>query len=254
MSSSDKAYVCLHNIYAGGLKLGAGKTPVAFYLIEHAKGKILFDTGMPRACMEDLTEYWGPTIASMSEVDMTEDELVVNALNNLGVQVEDINYVIQSHLHLDHCGGIGLFPNATYIVQDSEWIAAHDENYPFPLNQLYIAKDFEKPVNWKFLKGMEDDCYDLFGDGSVVIWFTPGHTPGHQSLVLNTEKHGHIVLTADACNDTATLQGETKFSLCWSEEACIQSLTRLQNASKDGYLMLFPHDSENWQTFKKYYD
>lgn len=254
MSIVDENYVRLHNMYAGGLKLGGGKTPVAFYLIEHNDGKVLFDTGMPRECMDNLAEYWGPTIASMSEVDMTENELVVNALNNLGVQAEDIKYVIQSHLHLDHCGGIGCFPNATYIVQESEWVAAHDSNYPFPINQLYIAKDFDKPANWKFLKGIEDDGYDLFNDGSIVIWYTPGHTPGHQSLVLNTQKHGHIVLTADACNDDATIQGKTKFSFCWSEEMCNESLTRLQKAQKDGYLMLFPHDAENWKTFKKYYD
>ncbi|WP_249029145.1 N-acyl homoserine lactonase family protein [Tannockella kyphosi] len=254
MSSLEKGYVRLHNIYAGGLKLGAGKTPVAFYLIEHKDGKILFDTGMPPECMDNLTEYWGPTIASISEVDMTENELVVNALDNLGLKVEDIKYVIQSHLHLDHSGGIGFFPNATYIVQESEWQAAHDENYPYPINQLYIAKDFDKAVNWKFLKGIEDDCYDLFGDGSVVVWFTPGHTPGHQSLVLNTKKHGRIVLTADACNDFATLQGETKFSLCWNETAAMESLARLQKAQKDGYTMLFPHDVEKWKTFKKYYD
>lgn len=254
MDNAETVYVKLHKIYAGRLKLGAESVPVEFYLIEHKKGIILFDTGMPRECMDNLSEYWGEMIASMSEVDMTENELVVNAINNLGFQAEDIKYVIQSHLHLDHSGGIGLFPNANYIVQQSEWAAAHDSKYPFPINQLYIHEDFDKPVNWKFLKGIDEDCYDLFDDGSVIVWFTPGHTPGHQSLVINTKNHGHILLTGDACNDYATLQGETGFSLCWNEEECIKSLKRIQKAKKDGWLLLFPHDSKNWNKNEKYYD
>ena len=104
---------------------------------------------------------------------------------------------MQSHLHLDHTGAIGRFPNAIHVVQRAEYEYAFTPDW-FAVAS-YIRKDFDKTdLQWLFLDGKATDFYDLFGDGTVRLIFTPGHSVGHQSFLIHLPKTGPILLTADA--------------------------------------------------------
>ena len=188
--------------------------PVPFMLIDHPKGKILFDTGNAFETIQNKKEHWGSSILRAYDPVMTEDQWCVNAIKKVGVAPEDIKYVILSHLHLDHAGCVGHFPNAKYVVQRDE---LHFAYVPDPYMKLaYIRKDFDKEVEWLFLEGWNDDQFDLYNDGAIRIFFTPGHTPGHQSVLINLPKSGPMFFAADACYTQDNLEKGTLPGLMWS--------------------------------------
>lgn len=84
--------------------------PVPFFLIEHEKGKVLYDTGNALEVARDKVKHWGAAVVGAYDPIMTEDQYVVNQLKKVGVKPEEITHVIFSHLHLDHAGGCGGSP------------------------------------------------------------------------------------------------------------------------------------------------
>lgn len=230
----------------------AGKTyevPVPFFLIQHPKGNVLYDTGMALEVARDKKKHWGDVVNAY-DPQMTEENFCVNALEKVGIRPQDIDFVIQSHLHLDHAGGMACFPKAKVIVQSEELRWAYAPMW-FQ-NAAYIRDDINKPVNWMILHGYEDDNYDLFGDGSIRIWFSPGHTPGHQNVVLKTEKSGTIVLTGDSCYNKEILYEDIMPGLVWNQEATVRSIARMRHADKTyGYKIITGHDPESWPKLRQ---
>src|SRR6201986_4527378 len=114
--------------------------PVGFFLIKHPKGNILFDTGDNDKVITDKT-YWGP-MAAMLDKGVNADLAIDTQLGKIGIKPSDINYVILGHMHLDHAGNVGRFPNATIVVQRDEIINAFwpPKDYAGP----YISGDLEK--------------------------------------------------------------------------------------------------------------
>src|ERR1700739_4629250 len=112
--------------------------PVAFFLIKHPKGNVLFDTGDNDKVITDHT-YWGP-MAAMLDPQLSPDSAIDAQLEKAGVKASDINYVILGHMHLDHAGNVGKFPGATIIYQRDEIINAF---WPKPgFGCCYITGDF----------------------------------------------------------------------------------------------------------------
>jgi glyoxylase-like metal-dependent hydrolase (beta-lactamase superfamily II) len=108
-----------------GLQTGAtGKitVPVAFFLIKHPKGNVLFDTGNNDKIISDPT-YWGP-LATALEPGRSPDVAIDAQLDKIGVKPADINYVVVGHMHLDHAGNVGKFPTATIVYQRDEIVNA----------------------------------------------------------------------------------------------------------------------------------
>src|SRR6516165_9254546 len=186
-----------------GLQTGAtGKitVPVAFFLIKHPKGNILFDTGNNDKIISDPT-YWGPFIASL-DPGRAPDVAIDVQLNKVGVKPSDINYVILGHMHLDHAGNIGKFPTAAIVYQRDEIVNAF---WPKPgYGCCYITGDFamlrntpgeNDPAKQKVIE--LDGDLDLFGDGSVMIHRLVAHTPGSEEVVVHLPKTGTVVLTSD---------------------------------------------------------
>ena len=171
--------------------------PVPWFLIKHPKGDIIIDGGMPIETAIDKHKHWGSVIEAYDPV-MKKSEWCRDQIKTVNTNPEDIKYVIQTHLHLDHSGAIGHFPNATHITQRLEYDYAFNPDW---FSQpAYIREDFDKPnIRWKFLQGRKTDFYDVHGDGVIKIIFTPGHTPGHQSVLVNLPKTGHMLFTGDAC-------------------------------------------------------
>jgi len=150
---------------------------------------------------------------------------------------------------LDPAGGFGAFPRAKYLVQrrELEWAYVPD----FYQRGAYIRADFDKPVKWFFLDGAVDDGFDVLGDGRLKIMFTPGHTPGHQSLLVRLPKSGPFLLTGDCCYTEEILNEDVLPGLVWSPPDTVRSIRRLRHArDQEGARIITGHDPVAWPRFK----
>lgn len=179
--------------FQAGAEGNMGWVPVSFYVFKHPKGNVLFDTGNNDKTITDAAGWWGP-LAKAFGLKMTKDDAIPVQLAKIGLKTTDIKFVVVSHLHLDHGGNIGLFPNATLIVQDQEVQAAVTPDPGFSV--YYIPGDFTDMKNQNVLKLKGD--LDLFGDGSFRILSAPGHTKGSQFAVARLPKTGSVIMTGDA--------------------------------------------------------
>ncbi len=203
----------LYAFTSGSMKLGKGflqnlapmepkiQIPIGFFVIKHPKGNVLFDTGNNDKLITDGT-YWGK-LASVFEAKMTPEDAIDAQLAKIGLKPDDIKYVVVSHMHLDHGGNVGKFPNSTLIIQDDELTFAMFPDEPFAGG--YIPGDAQvlrSPVGTSKPSLMEmvrlEGDYDIFGDGSIVVHRSRGHTKGSQMLVVRLPKTGSTILTGDA--------------------------------------------------------
>ncbi|MCX5847147.1 MAG: N-acyl homoserine lactonase family protein [Deltaproteobacteria bacterium] len=232
--------------------LGVGEpfdVPVPFLLIEHPKGIVLFDTGNALEVVKNKKAHWGDILAAYDPV-MSEEQWCVNAIQKVGYKPKDVKYVILSHLHLDHAGCVGHFPNARYIVQRDELHYAYTPDYFMKL--AYIRKDFDKPVDWLILNGWRDDKFDLFNDGKLIIYLTPGHTPGHQSILVNLPKTGPMFFAADSCYTLENLNNNVLSGLAWNFGESVKSVERMKALqSLHGAQIVTGHDPEGWKAYKQ---
>jgi glyoxylase-like metal-dependent hydrolase (beta-lactamase superfamily II) len=150
------------------------------YLIRHEGDWMLWDTGVA----DSVADHPEGVQSAAAGTTWKRPEKLVDTLAKLGLHPSDIRYVAVSHTHPDHIGNVELFPNATLLVQEAE--------YTWPQADGTPRFNAAHPVQL-----LEGD-FDVFGDGSVVILSTPGHTPGHQSLVVHLHTAGTIVLSGDA--------------------------------------------------------
>ncbi|ODV43932.1 hypothetical protein AWV79_13905 [Cupriavidus sp. UYMMa02A] len=150
------------------------------YLVRHEKGWLLWDTGLP----DTVADQPGGLRVEAIRTTWRRKQKLVNALSMLGLKPADIDLIALSHLHPDHIGNVALFPQATVLIQTAEY------NNPIPLIGLPFLPN-------QSIKKIDGD-YDVFGDGSVQILSTPGHTQGHQSLLVRLRNTGTVILSGDA--------------------------------------------------------
>ncbi len=170
----------------GAYKGVARTLTVPCYLIRHPKGDLIWDTGVPQT-IADLPGGKGPS-------GLTVAHKLTDQLKALGLTPADIEYLSVSHSHFDHIGNAGLFAASTWIVDADERAfafrpAARKSGQDFA---AYSALETAKTV---LIEG--DASHDVFGDGSVVIYQAPGHTPGHTVLLVRLPKAGAVLLTGD---------------------------------------------------------
>jgi glyoxylase-like metal-dependent hydrolase (beta-lactamase superfamily II) len=151
------------------------------YLLKHSQGWMLWDTGLADtiAAMPD-----GQKPADPKATHWFRPKTLASQLEALGVKPSDIKFVAVSHTHPDHIGNVEMFPQAMLYVQKAEYDWPGANNAPRFKPEHPVTK-------------LEGDK-DIFGDGSVTILSTPGHTPGHQSLLVKLPKTGALVLSGDA--------------------------------------------------------
>jgi glyoxylase-like metal-dependent hydrolase (beta-lactamase superfamily II) len=176
------------------------KVPVGFFVIMHPKGNVLFDTGNNDKIITDPS-YWGPFFKALSPVN-TPDMAIDAQLGKIGLKPDDITYVVVGHLHLDHGGNVGKFPNSILVVQKDEirnafWPEPGTAGPYIPGDIAVLRSDLgdAMPNKYKIMQ-LEGDI-DLFADGSVVVKRWVGHTPGSQMLLVRLPKTGPIILTSD---------------------------------------------------------
>ncbi|NKL67044.1 AttM family quorum-quenching N-acyl homoserine lactonase [Rhizobium leguminosarum] len=236
------------------IKLGMSQdefiTPIPWYLITHPKGNVVIDGGIALEAAQDPKAHWGTT-ADVYYPLLTEEETCIHQLEAAGFKAEDVRYVLHSHLHLDHTGATGRFPNATYVVQRSEYEYAFNADW-FSAGG-YIRKDFDKPgLNWHFLEGDKTDAFDLYGDGVIKLYTSPGHSPGHQSFVVTLPETGPIMLVIDAAYTLDHWNEKCLPGFLTSAIDTVRSVKKLRMiAEQTGAIVVTGHDLENWKNFKK---
>jgi glyoxylase-like metal-dependent hydrolase (beta-lactamase superfamily II) len=228
----------------GGLMAGGEgdiTIPVPAFLIEHPKGRALFDTGLHPDLQHDPAGRLGARLAGMFRVGFRPGEEVSARLEAIGRDPGAIDLLISSHLHFDHVGGNALIPNATMLVQRREWDAGMDPEAA--VKRGFNPRDYDLGHKTRIVDGE----HDVFGDGSVVCLPTYGHTPGHQSLRVRLDS-GDIVLAADACYFCQTLRERRLPPNMYDREAMLASLDRLAALEQGGARIFFGHDPEFWRT------
>lgn len=224
--------------------------PVPWFLIKHPQGNVVIDGGNAKEVAIDKRGHWGKVVETYDPI-MSMSENCVDQLKMVDVVPHDIRYVLQSHLHLDHTGAIGRFPRAQYFVQRSEYDYAFKPHW-FSAG-AYIRADFDRPgLNWKFLGGDVTDNYDLFGDGTVRMIFTPGHSPGHQSFLITLPKSGPVLLTIDAAYTMDHWDNRALPGLVVSSAQAADSVAKLRGiAAATGASVITGHDPQAWKGVRK---
>jgi N-acyl homoserine lactone hydrolase len=210
--------------------------PVPSWLIEHPQGTVLFDTGM-HADLRYGIERIGELTGSVFRPDLPEGEDLTARLAQHGIRPADIDVVVFSHLHFDHCGGTVEIPDARLVVQRAEWEAAHRRQLIEA--GIYNPDDFDLGHDVERVVGV----HDVFGDGRVVCTPTPGHTAGHQSLRVELES-GPVVLTGDCVYLERFLDGMIVPRFGYDLDLQRQSMRELARLRDEGCRLLFGHDRE----------
>ncbi len=219
---------------------GTLRVPTPVFLIDHPKGRVLFDSGLHSEVRTDPAGRLGTTIASIFQMEIAADDDVCARLSALDVDPASIRHLVLSHLHFDHCGGAHQIPNARLIVQRREWEAGHDDRA--------VTANHYDPRNYDLGHDvmLVDGEHDLFGDGSVVCLPTHGHTPGHQSLRVRAAGKD-FVFAADCCYLRRTLDTLHLPAIVNDRDAMLRSLERLRALRDAGSRIVFGHDAEQWQ-------
>jgi len=176
---------------------------VNVFLVHHPQGLCLFDAGQTARAAEPGYHHWWHPYLRLARFELTPDDEVGPQLSRRGIDPDSVRWVVVSHLHTDHVGGIGEFPGAEVIVSRIEWeraqgLAGRLRGYVpqhWPLAEPVLVDLSGPPV------GPFHGSFDVAGDGQLVVVPTPGHSPGHVSLVVR----GTAFLGGDVAHTPAEL-------------------------------------------------
>lgn len=183
----------------------ASPVPVPAFLVRHpTAGLILVDTGLHPSIASDPEANLGRLAASFTDWTVRPGEDVASRLRTMGTDPSQVGTVILTHLHLDHASAVSEFPQATFVISSAEWEDA--TSGLLPILKYYRPQQFDHAFDFRTVDYGADSInsfstfgrsFDLFGDGSVVLLSTPGHSVGHQSVYLKTGA-GPVLLAGDA--------------------------------------------------------
>lgn len=223
--------------------------PVPMYIIDHPEGLVVVDCGI---CRDHMPEWMQPD--TLDEPDKRIDRQLVQ----LGYNPDDVKYVIMTHLHTDHAGGMEVLPKATFIVRREELKEAWFPKDRNPGGCGYTFDDYKNTRNFNYIELEDNVDYDVFGDGSIICFDTRGHTRGHQSVIVNLPNSGKIVIAADAASlpenlDLMVPPGRA----IYSTERGLLAIEKLRKLRDEGALVMMGHCPVQWKELKKapeYYD
>jgi N-acyl homoserine lactone hydrolase len=248
----------LARLHANGLgvpRSGYREVPVPAFLVEHpSAGLILVDTGFHPSVAVDPKENLGRAFTMLfKDIEMEAEQAVAAQLRAEGRVAADVNVVVMTHLHGDHASGMSEFPESTFVFSSAEWKAATGGG------QLdgYMRRQFDHAFDYRTLDfdGRGADSYstfgrafDLLGDGSVRLVFTPGHTLGHLSVVLRTASR-EVLLAADAMSLERTLREKHVAARIDDEHLFRRSLREIELYAREApdALIVPGHDMDFWR-------
>ena len=212
--------------------------PITCYLIRTSDATILFDTGVSPRAVPGL-------LRNDRLAQFTEADLLVHRLEAAGVEAASVDLVVLSHLHYDHAGGAEFFRDSELIAQKDEYSYAH---YPASFfADFYYRKNFDLPgYRWRLLDG------DTELAPGVTVLRTDGHTPGHQSLLVELPETGPVILTGDACYWHEHVEKERVPGVVWNPTLALHSIKRVKTLARLIGARIFPsHDPAFWKTVKQ---
>lgn len=213
------------------------------YLLKHAKGWMLWDSGHPDR-YASIPEGV-PNLRRTSTAFVTKP--LVQSLREIGVAPADIAYFAMSHSHPDHTGNANLFAHATVFMQQAEHDAAFG---PEPQRFGYNPATYDQLRHARIVLLHGD--HDVFGDGSVVIKSTPGHTPGHQSLLVRLPRSAPVLLAGDFVHLRANREARRVPSINFDKALSARSMEEMDDFLKrTGARLWINHDFEQSQTVPK---
>lgn len=204
------------------------------YLIKHAQGWLLWDTGLTDA-IAAMPEGQRP--ADPRAIHWKRPKTLASQLAELNVKPSDIKFVAVSHTHPDHIGNITTFPQSMVLVQKAEY------DWTTPFGQALQA-------GASAVMKLEGD-HDIFGDGSVTIISTPGHTPGHQSLLVKLPKTGALLLSGDAVHFKSNWENRGVPAINFDGDKTAASMQRMADImAKETAQLWINHDKAQRDSLK----
>lgn len=210
----------------------------AYYVISHPKGNLMWDAGLPEQLV--IPE---PYDEPSGVYRIQRPDSLVNQLKSIGLKIDDFQYFAMSHSHFDHTGHANYMKNATWIVQENEYNSVLGDG---------LAQKDASVVALKKVKKITGD-YDIFGDGTVVIKYMPGHTIGHQVLyveVSGLEKP--ILLTGDLYHFEENRKNKGVPSFNYNVKQTLESMEKFEAFAKEKNAeVIIQHSPEDFKKLEK---
>lgn len=223
--------------------------PVLCALFRHSQGVALFDTGCHPDAATDGEGRWGEEAKHVRPTFRPEDA-VISQLSFAGVTADDVDLVICSHLHFDHCGCNVFFRRATVICQALELTEARAENAEA---KGFLRREWDVGLTLDAVDGE----HDVFGDGCLTLIPFPGHTLGSMGAHAVLDRTGAFLLASDAAPVEASLAYDTVPRSTRDAALYLESLAKIRRFADDGAQVIFGHDDAQWRrvrTGQAYYD
>jgi glyoxylase-like metal-dependent hydrolase (beta-lactamase superfamily II) len=238
------------------------RAPIVAFLLEHPRaGVVLIDTGFHADVMSARARAIGTFNSWLfRSLKMRPEQTIAAQLAARGLAPQDVELIVMTHLHVDHASALRDFPNATVLVSDTEWHAAHARGSAFA---GYHSAHFVPSLSYRLVHhpaapdaatGRFAQAVDVFGDGSLRLVSTPGHTTGHQSLLVRLRDR-EALLTGDAIYTLPTLrEGKRPFRTANRQayEKSVQALAAYDRAHPDA-LIVPGHDMDAWSALQESY-
>ena len=188
---------------------------VPCYIIEHDQGTLLWDAGLPLSFVGKGKIITRPGVEQSYEISLIEQ------MEKMNFKIDEIDFIALSHLHSDHVGAATMFNEATWLVQEPEFEAAFSPSPMFDLSLYEGLKSNKRQI----LNG----DFDVFGDGSVTILSAPGHTPGHQVLLLDLKAFGPLLLSGDLYHFVKSRELKSVPDFNVNAEETLESMSKIEN-------------------------
>lgn len=232
--------------------------PIQAYLITSEFGNVLFDTG----CDVNWKKNWPAFIPEQSPYFVTEEQYLLNRLKQLGLTPRDIDYVVISHLHVDHAGNLYHFNKSEIIVNENEFLQTLKRYVTNEDLDVHVPSDIQKfieaKLNWNLL-GEDIKEYELMPGVTILNWGS-GHSYGMLGMKVELKNEGNLLIVADAIYCKENIEPKVKVpGILYDSLGYVKTVKKItEYAKKTNSKILFGHDMEQFQSLKKsqegYYD
>jgi glyoxylase-like metal-dependent hydrolase (beta-lactamase superfamily II) len=238
------------------------KIPVPVFLLEHpGAGLILVDTGLHASVSVDPKQNFGRLLGRIYNVEMDPEQTAAAQLRARGIEAGDVKLALMTHMHMDHASAISDFTEATYVLGEGEWGAFSGRRPTFKgyvHSQGRHAVDYREIVYDTRLASSYSTfgrSFDLFGDGSVRLVFTPGHSAGHQSVIVRLRDR-ELLIAGDAVYFLDTLEHERRGMFLDDEHNWRRSLREIQLYRRENpnAVIIPSHDHGLWRDMPETYE
>ncbi len=243
------------------------RVPIVAFLIEHpTAGAILIDTGFHRAIADGTSAQRNHNLGPIGrlmvrDVGMRAEQTAAAQLRARGIDPETLSLIVMTHLHFDHASALADFPAATVLLSAPEWRAANARGASL---QGYSAAQLDPRLNYRTVdfhgpaahaRGPFERALDLFGDGSLTLLDTPGHSAGHLAVLARLRER-EALIAGDAIYTMATLREGRRPWHSQNRKSFERSLRALQAYDREhpDALIVPGHDMAHWETLAERYE